>query len=131
MKNLYRIVSGITFASFCSKIAIVDGSTIDFQLKKSFHGNEVEEEFRLRNTGKRLVLSDKGTTRANLDRVPRLKDSEVVGFYIEQFGMEEKDKVISYTLSPSQDIIQQIWHYLQRINVLYMLWPIFENCINS
>ena len=141
MNNLHEIASGITFASFCREIVIVDETTIDFKPKHSFHGFSIEEDFRIQKTSKGLVLSDKGITRANIDREPEFKESEVaedfinyfgaVEDFINYFGMVENDKVISYSVSPSRDVIQQIWHYLKGINVLYKIWPIFKDCFLS
>ena len=125
MNELFRSSSAMTFASFCDDITQHDGSSFEFKLKHNFHrGNRIEKDFRIQEIDGILMLSDKGTTLANLNDIFELKEPAVIKnivMILKEFNIQKEKEggAFFYTVDPSKDTLPQILEFLQGIHFLY------------
>ena len=124
MEELHKTISELTFASFCSDISLHDDSSIEFKLKYRFHGNRKEDVFCIQKTGEGMLLSDKGSTLANLDNIFELSEPDVIrniGTVLEELNMRSEDDAFVCNIDPSRDMFPQILRFLQGIHFLYTM----------
>jgi len=122
MEELHKIISEITFKSFCRDVTLQDESSLEFKLKHSYHGNRVEEIFCIQKIDSGLILSDKGSTLANLDDIFELSEPDVIKNIIavlRQFSIQKEGIAFTYKINSIKDITPQILHYMQDIHFLY------------
>jgi len=124
MEALCKAISELTFASFCSYISQQGENEIEFKLKHSFHGNRIEEVFGIMEIDGKLLLSDKGSTLANLDNIYELSEPDVIKnimAVLKTYNMYPNNNAFVFNIDPSQDVCPQIFHFLQGIHFLYAM----------
>jgi hypothetical protein len=124
MDEFYRVISKLSLGSFCSDITQLDETSIEFKLRHSFHQNRKEEIFSLIKTEKGLMLSDNGSTFANLDDIFVLDDFDVmytISKIKSQFKMRNDELKLVCDIDISKELVPQIFYYLQGIHFLYAM----------
>ena len=124
MEELHKTISELTFASFCSDILLHGESSVEFKLRHSFHGNRKEEVFCIQETYDGLLLSDKGSTLANLDNIFELSEPDVIKnitVVLKQSNMRRDGCTFVCNVDPYKDMFPQILRFLQGIHFLYTM----------
>ena len=124
MNELKTAVSALTFSSFCSRITQTEHGEIEFELKHKFHGNNKAEVFRIQRLDENVVISDMGSTLANLDDVFELSEPDVIKNIVSilrHYNMVKIGGSFIYRLDPAKDIVPQIWHFICGIQFLYAM----------
>ena len=122
MNELYKAISELAFASFCSEISLQDEKMLEFKIKYHFHSNRKEEIFALQKTEDCLLVSDKGSTLANLDDIFNLSEPDVIRNLVmisKQFNICKSGNVFSSSIDLSKEVLPQIMHFLQGIHFMY------------
>ncbi|MDR0437976.1 MAG: DUF1828 domain-containing protein [Bacteroidales bacterium] len=124
MNELYKAISELTFASFCSEITRQDDATLEFKIKHRFHGNRKEEVFVLQKTEDGLFVSDNGSTLANLDNTFNLSEPETVTNLMKislQFNIRKTGNEFRSGIDLSKEVSPQIIRFLQGIHFMYTM----------
>ena len=124
MNELYKAISELTFASFCSEITLQDETTLEFKIKYHFHSNRKGEIFAIQKTEDGLLVSDKGSTLANLDDIFNLSELEVIRNLVmisKQFNISKSGNVLSSSVDLSKEVPPQIIRFLQGIHFMYTM----------
>ena len=129
MNELYKAISELNFASFCSEIMRQDETTLEFKIKCRFHNNRKEEVFALQKTEDGLFVSDKGSTLANLDDIFILDTPDVIKNLLtimKQFDIRKSGNEFRSSVDLSKEIPPQIMRFLQGIHFMYTMKVFYQ-----